>query len=94
MPVKVRVPAPLQKLTGNQPEIQGTGATVAEVIASLESKHPGVKDKLCDPATGKVRRYLNVFVNDQDVRFLQGEATAVKDGDEMSIVPAIAGGRA
>lgn len=92
MPVKVRVPAPLQKLTGGKPEIQGAGGTVNEVIASLEVAYPGVKDKLCDPATGKVRRYLNVFVNDKDVRFLQGEATAVKDGDEMSIVPAIAGG--
>ena len=64
-----------------------------DVISSLEAKFPGVKDKLCDPATGKVRRYLNVFVNDQDVRFLKGEATPVKDGDELSIVPAIAGGR-
>ena len=93
MAVKVRVPAPLQKMTG-APEIQGTGATVGEVIASLEKSYPGVGSKLCDPATGKVRRYLNVFVNDQDVRFLQGEATPVKDGDEMSIVPAIAGGNA
>ncbi len=94
MPVTVRVPAPLQKLTGGQPAIEGAGVTVGEVIASLDTKYPGVKDKLCDPATGKVRRYLNVFLNDKDVRFLEGEATAVKEGDEMSIVPAIAGGAA
>jgi sulfur-carrier protein len=93
MPVKVRVPAPLQKLTGGKAEINGAGATVGDVIASLDTEFPGVKDKLCDPATGKVRRYLNVFVNDKDVRFLQGDATPVKEGDEMSIVPAIAGGR-
>ncbi len=92
MPVNVRVPAPLQKMTGGLPQIQGAGATVGEVIASLDVKFPGVKDKLCDPATGKVRRYLNLFLNDQDVRFLQGEATLVKEGDELSIVPAIAGG--
>ena len=92
MPVNVRVPAPLQKLTGGLPQVPGAGATVGEVIASLDVKFPGVKDKLCDPATGKVRRYLNLFLNDQDVRFLQGEATLVKEGDELSIVPAIAGG--
>jgi len=92
MGVKVRVPAPLQKLTGNQPEIEGAGATVFDVISSLETKYPGIKDKLRDPATGKVRRYLNIFLNEKDVRFLQGEATPVKDGDELSIVPAIAGG--
>jgi molybdopterin synthase sulfur carrier subunit len=92
MPVTVRVPAPLQKITG-APEVQVAGNTVAEVIAAMDTRHPGVKDKLCDPASGKVRRYLNVFVNDQDVRFLKGEETAVKDGDQVSIVPAIAGGR-
>ncbi|NUN50135.1 MAG: MoaD/ThiS family protein [Candidatus Brocadiae bacterium] len=91
MGIKVRVPAPLQKLTGSA-EVQADGTTVAEVIAGMEKAFPGVKDKLCDPATGKVRRYLNVFVNQQDARFLQGEATPVKDGDEISIVPAIAGG--
>ena len=92
MAVKVRVPAPLQKVTGNKLEVESAGSTVADLITNLDKAHPGVKARLCDDS-GKLRRYLNVYVNDQDIRFLQSEATSLKDGDEVAIVPAIAGGR-
>ena len=92
MPVTVRIPTPLQKLTNNLAEVQGAGATLKELIEDLERRYPGVKERICDE-TGKIRRFVNVFVNEEDVRFQQGEATPVKDGDEVSIIPAIAGGR-
>jgi len=92
MAVRVRVPTPLQKLTGDQAEVEAEGSTVGKLIESLEAKYPGLKERLCDE-TGKVRRFVNIFVNDEDVRFKDGEATALKDGDVVSIVPAIAGGR-
>lgn len=91
MAVTVRIPTPLQKLTNNLAEVQGVGATLKDVIDDLERRYPGIKDRICDE-TGKVRRFVNVFVNEEDVRFQQGEATPVKDGDEVSIIPAIAGG--
>ncbi len=91
MAVKIRIPTPLQKLTNNQAEVSAEGATLKALIEDLDKKYPGIKDRICDE-TGKVRRFVNVFVNDEDVRFQQGEATAVKDGDEVSIIPAIAGG--
>lgn len=92
MAVKVRIPTPLQKLTNNQAEVAAEGATLKEVIDHLEKSYPGFRDRICDE-TGKVRRFVNVFVNDEDVRFQQGEATPLKAGDEVSIIPAIAGGR-
>jgi len=92
MAVTIRIPTPLQKLTNNQAEVQAAGTTLKALIEDLDAKYPGIKDRICDE-TGKVRRFVNVFVNDEDVRFQQGEATAVKDGDEVSIIPAIAGGR-
>ncbi len=92
MAVKVRVPTPLQPLTGGAPEVLAEGKTVREVIDDLERKYAGIKARLCDE-NGELRRFVNIFVNDEDVRFLQGLDTEVKEGDELSIVPAIAGGR-
>jgi molybdopterin synthase sulfur carrier subunit len=92
MSVKVRIPAPLRKLTENKTEIEANGKTVQELIENLEKKFPGMKDRLCDE-TGKIRRFINIYVNEQDIRFLENENTKLKDGDEVSIIPAIAGGR-
>jgi molybdopterin synthase sulfur carrier subunit len=93
MTVKVRIPTPLRKLTGGADEVSAEGANVGELIDNLEAAHTGLKARLCDDA-GEIRRFVNVYVNDEDVRFLDGRNTAMKDGDEVSIVPAIAGGRA
>ncbi len=87
----VRIPTPLRKLTNGKEEIVTAGATVGELIASLEAQFPGIKERICDDA-GKVRRFVNIFANDEDIRFLQNLDTPVKDSDEISIVPAIAGG--
>lgn len=89
--IKVRIPTPLRPLTKNQGEVQMKGASVAELIDNLEADHPGIKNRLCDEH-GELRRFVNVYVNEEDVRFLDGKATTLKDGDEVSIVPAIAGG--
>lgn len=91
MAIKVRIPTPLQALTQNQSEVEAVGKTVAEVLASLEGKFKGLKERLYDEK-GQLRRFINFYVNDEDIRFLKGEQTLVKDGDELSIVPAIAGG--
>lgn len=90
MAVKVRIPTPLQKLTG-QGEVETSAANIKDMIAQLEKSYPGIKDRICDE-TGKVRRFVNVYLNEEDIRFLNQEETALKDGDEVSIVPAIAGG--
>lgn len=94
MAVTVRIPTPLQKLTGDKAEVQAEGATVQDLLASLEKQFPGLKERLCDPASGRLRRFVNVYVNEEDIRFLKQESTPVKDGDEVSIIPAIAGGSA
>jgi molybdopterin synthase sulfur carrier subunit len=91
MAVTVRIPTPLQRLTNGAGEVTCEGATVTELLNDLERRHPGVKERICD-SDGKLRRFVNVFVNEEDIRFLQGDQTAVKDGDEVSIIPAIAGG--
>jgi molybdopterin synthase sulfur carrier subunit len=91
MPVKVLIPTPLRNLTNNAAEVSADAASVTALIEALEKAHPGLKDRLCDDA-GKLRRFVNVYLNEEDIRFLNGEATALKDGDEVSIVPAIAGG--
>jgi len=91
MSVTVRIPTPLRKLTGGADEVSIDGGNVGEIIENLEAAHPGLKERLCDEA-GEIRRFVNVYVNDEDVRFLKGRDTALKDGDEVSIVPAIAGG--
>jgi molybdopterin synthase sulfur carrier subunit len=92
MPVSVRIPTPLRKFTNNQDTVAVEAASVAQLLDSLEAAHPGIKERLCDDK-GKLRRFVNVFANDEDIRFLDGVDTALKDGDEVSIVPAIAGGR-
>ncbi|MEE2833247.1 MAG: MoaD/ThiS family protein [Candidatus Latescibacterota bacterium] len=91
MAVTVHVPTPLRKLTGNQSEVQAEAATVAELVDNLESAHAGIKEKLLDES-GDIRRYVNIYVNDEDIRFLDGKDTSLRDGDSVSIVPAIAGG--
>ena len=91
MTVTVHVPTPLRKLTGNQSEVQAEAATVAELVDNLESAHAGIKEKLLDES-GDIRRYVNIYVNDEDIRFLDGKDTSLRDGDSVSIVPAIAGG--
>lgn len=91
MSVTVRIPTPLRKLTANQSEIEIDGETVESLIGNMEASYPGIKDRLCDES-GKVRRFINIYINEEDIRFLDGTDTAVKAGDRISIVPAIAGG--
>ena len=88
----VRIPTPLRKLTQGNEEVTAAGATIGALIADLEKNYPGIKARICDD-DGKVRRFVNIFANDEDIRFLDNLDTAVKDEDEISIVPAIAGGR-
>lgn len=87
----VRIPTPLRKLTDGKEEVTASGATIADVIAALEQSYPGIKARICDE-NGQVRRFVNIFTNDEDIRFLQNLETPVSDKDEISIVPAIAGG--
>ena len=87
----VRIPTPLRKLTNGQEEVKASGGTVAAIITSLETQYPGLRERICDDQ-GKVRRFVNNFKNDEDIRFLQNLDTPVADADELSIVPAIAGG--
>jgi molybdopterin converting factor small subunit len=88
--VTVKVPTPLRTLTGGNDEVKAEGATVAAVIEDLEKKYPGIRDRLLDEKG--VRRFVNVYVGDEDIRFLEGLATELKGGEHISIVPAIAGG--
>ena len=92
MSVLVRIPTPLQKLVGDKSEVQAEGATLREVVAHLASQNEEFKTRLLDDS-GELRRFVNVYVNEEDVRFLQKLDTPLKDGDEISIVPAIAGGK-
>ena len=89
--VVVRVPAQLRPLTGGEREVAVPAGTVADVITALEVAHPGIRERLLD-ANGSLRRFVNVFVSDEDVRFLDGLDTPVHDGQTVSIVPAVAGG--
>ena len=91
MSVTVRIPAQLRTLTGGAGELALSGSTVAEVLKDLDASHPGFADRLFDD-TGGLRRFVNVFLDDEDVRFLQGLDTPVADGQTLSIVPAVAGG--
>lgn len=87
----IRIPNPLRKLTGEQDVVQASGANVADLIEDLDKNYPGFKERICDE-NGNVRRFVNIFLNDEDIRFLDEKATPVKETDELSIVPAIAGG--
>jgi molybdopterin synthase sulfur carrier subunit len=89
--IKVRIPTPLRPLTKGQGEVEARASDIAGMIDALNQAHPGLKDRLCDE-TGELRRFVNIYVNEEDIRFLKGKETALKDGDEVSIVPAIAGG--
>ncbi len=91
MSVSVRIPTPLRKLTNELDVVSGDGGTLIACIESLEGQYPGLKERLCDEA-GELRRFVNVYVNGEDVRFLAGLETALQAGDEVSIVPAVAGG--
>ena len=91
MTIKVRIPTPLMKLTDNQSEVSAEGETISDIINNLESQLNGKRDRICEES-GSPRRFINIYVNEEDIRFLEGEKTAVKDGDEISIIPAIAGG--
>jgi molybdopterin synthase sulfur carrier subunit len=87
----VRIPTPLRKLTNEIEVVQTAGSNVGEVLEHLDKAFPGLKERICDDA-GNVRRFVNIFVNDEDIRFLEDKSTPVKETDEISIVPAIAGG--
>lgn len=90
--IKVRIPTPLRPLTKGQGEVEVTAASIVDLIDTLNTAHPGIKARLCDES-GELRRFVNIYVNEEDIRFLKGKDTSLKPGDEVSIVPAIAGGR-
>jgi molybdopterin synthase sulfur carrier subunit len=92
MPVLVRIPTPLRRVTNGAGEVQAKGSDVAELVDDLERQFPGLRERLVEES-GELRRFINIYVNEEDIRFLSGKGTALKDGDEVSIVPAIAGGR-
>jgi molybdopterin synthase sulfur carrier subunit len=90
MPVKVTIPTPLRQYTGGKDSVESTGATVSEVLQNLGKQYAGITERMLD--AGKIRRFVNVYVNDEDIRYLNNLDTPVKDGDEVSIIPAVAGG--
>jgi len=92
MSVKVKIPTQLRSLTDGASELDAAGATVSELIEHLENHHPGLKERLVDES-GQLRRFVNVYLNDEDVRFLDGISTEVPEGASVSIIPAVAGGR-
>ena len=91
MSIQIRVPTPLRKFTNGAETVNGEGATVGALLDHLDRQHAGIKERICDEA-GNVRRFVNIYVNGDDIRFLQNLDSSLKDGDEVSIVPAIAGG--
>mgnify|MGYP006293064375 CR=1 FL=1 len=91
MAVQVLIPTPLQKFTNNEASVSLEATTVDGLLQALDGRYPGIIGRLCDEG-GKLRRFLNVYVNSEDIRFLDNQATALKEGDEVSIVPAVAGG--
>jgi sulfur-carrier protein len=91
MAKKVRIPTPLRKLTNNEELVEVNAATIGEAITELQSRYPGIAERLVDEK-GEVRRFVNVYVNEEDIRFLNNSQTPLKEGDEISIIPAIAGG--
>ena len=91
MPTKVLIPTPLRKLTNNEESVEVNAKNIGEAITELQARFPGIQERLVDEK-GDVRRFVNVYVNEEDIRFLQNQQTPLKDGDEISIIPAIAGG--
>lgn len=91
MPVKVRIPAPLRKLTNDQAIVEVEGNTIEELLSGLDKNYPGLKERICDES-GQIRRFVNIFVNGEDIRFKDGPNTKIDNGAEVSIIPAIAGG--
>ncbi len=91
MSVTIKIPTPLRRLTQDKDVVQAEGGSLAEAIGGLEASFPGIKERICDEA-GELRRFVNVYINGEDVRFLAGIQTPLKQGDEVSIVPAVAGG--
>lgn len=91
MSVLVRIPTPLRPLANGQNEVQLAGGSVREILENLVNSYPGIQERLMDEK-GEVRRFINIYVNEEDIRFLDGTQTRIKDGDELSIIPAIAGG--
>jgi molybdopterin synthase sulfur carrier subunit len=91
MSVTVRIPTPLRRVTNGQDRVVVGEGTLAEIVGLLDAQYPGIRERLCDE-TGELRNFVNVYVNGEDVRFLQGLESRVKAGDEISIVPAVAGG--
>lgn len=91
MAAKVRIPAPLRKLTQDKAVVEVEGATIKELLAGLEKNYPGLKERICDES-GQIRRFVNIFVNGEDIRFKEGADTKIDAGSEVSIIPAIAGG--
>ncbi len=91
MSVTVKIPTPLRRLTQDRDIVQADGGSLAEAISGLDTSFPGIKERLCDES-GELRRFVNVYINGEDVRFLSGLKTPLKQGDEVSIVPAVAGG--
>ena len=91
MAKNIRIPTPLRKLTNNEELVEVQAGTIADAIAELQSRYPGIKERLIDD-NGEVRRFVNVYVNEEDIRFLKNQQTPLKDGDEITIIPAIAGG--
>lgn len=90
MPVKVRIPTPLQRLTQGKEEVEGKPGTIMDLLKELDKDYPGLFERVAEG--DKIRRFVNIYVNEEDIRFLQAEQTLVKEGDEVSIIPAIAGG--
>ena len=91
MSITVRIPTPLRRVTDGQDKVSVDGSSINEIIASLNRQFPGIKERLCDEQ-GELRNFVNIYVNGEDVRFLDGIDSATKEGDEISIVPAVAGG--
>ena len=92
MGVNVRIPTPLRKITDGKSEVEARGSNILEIIEDLEASYPGIKGKLCEE-NGSVRKFLNIYINDDDIRFMDSLDTEVRDGDSISLIPAIAGGR-
>ncbi len=91
MAVTIRVPGPLRRLTDGKPEVEVDGGTVSEVLRDLDARYPGFNDRLYGPE-GQLRQFINIYLNDADIRFGQGLDTPVGENDDLSIVPAVAGG--